>query len=73
MDNIFDITVPISKKDKNDLIFNNLVKELNNSTQILKNEMSKLLNRYEQNNKMIVNKYIQLYNKKKNDINFFKF
>ena len=72
MDNIFDITVPISKKDKNDLIFNNLVKELNNSTQILKNEMSKLLNRYEQNNKMIVNKYIQLYNKK-NDINFFKF
>lgn len=73
MDNIFDITVPISKKDKNDLIFNNLVKELNNSTQILKNEMGKLLNNYEQNNKMIVDKYIRLYNNKKNDTNFFKF
>lgn len=71
MDNIFDITIPISKKDKNDLIFNNLVKELNNSTKILKNEMGKLLNNYEQNNKMIVNKYIRLYNNKKNDTNFF--
>lgn len=73
MDDLFNRQFPISKKEKNDLIFSNLVKELNNSRQILKNEMNKLLDNYEQNNKMIVNKYIRLYNNKKNDTNFFKF
>tara|TARA_B110000858_G_C17638562_1_gene396952 strand:+ start:473 stop:670 length:198 start_codon:yes stop_codon:yes gene_type:complete len=62
MDDLFNMQYPISKKDKNDLIFNNLIEELNNSRQILKNEMDKLLDNYEQNNKMIVNKYIKLYN-----------
>ena len=62
MDDLFNMRYPISKKDKNDLIFNNLIEELNNSRQILKNEMGKLLDNYEQNNKMIVDKYIKLYN-----------
>lgn len=70
MNNLFDIKIPISKKEQNDKIFNNLVSELNNSTQILKSEMGKLLNNYEQNNKMIVDKYVKLYNNKKMN-NFF--
>lgn len=70
MDNIFSINLPLSKKDNNDKIFNDLVTELNNSTQILKSEMGKLLINYEQNNKRIVLKYKDMYNKNKKMNNF---
>ena len=71
MDNIFSINLPLSKKDNNDKIFNDLVTELNNSTQILKSEIGKLLINYEQNNKRIVLKYKDMYNKNKKNEEFF--
>ena len=47
----------------NDQVLNNLIKDLNKSTLIMKTEMGKLFQKYEENNKNIIKKYATLYNK----------
>jgi hypothetical protein len=61
--NIFSnqLFLPIS----NDKILNDLTKELNTSTVILKQEIGRIFKAYEENNKKIIKKYCDIYNNNK--------